>query len=419
MFSPEGEELSGFENLLFQMGGTEGMPLETVESGLFGGQTITQELAPLLKSISNAEGKGEALSSEQIANLLVQNLNASGEEKAAVKEQLLELGFKFDGEKLVGENGKTIDPMKFLQSVKANVEDVLNDSEAEMPLMKNDFSSLMQKRMGSLDGQKPIVGGQDFIENMRIMNNRQAVVMTDSGPQITNLGQKAYAKEASLFEDKILNNKKSIEEVGSIKNNQQTLMDVMFGQNQGEGQQAQMNLNIDQGLDPQALAQAEKNGKVLDLSHISAKNSAELIGKITNYIEQNAVANSKEVDVFVKHDELGVFRINAKRGDMANTVDLSIVADSVEGHEFFVKHESELLKGLNNSGIKVTDLKIATMSENHSMSFDSQKGQSSNGEWSQQQRSQQFSHGQSQQNQDSERRRGLWQRYQESMYQAA
>lgn len=414
----KGEEMSGFENLLFQMGGVEGMPLETVDSGIFNGQMMTDELAPLLKSISSAEAKGEALTGEQIANLLVQNLNASGEEKAAVKEQLLDLGFKFDGQKLVNENGKGIDPLKFLESVKANVEQVLNDGEAEVPMMKNDFAHLMQKRMSSMDSQRPLIGGQDFVNNMKIMNNRQAVVMTENGPQVANLGQKAYAKEAALFEDNIIG-KKSVEEVSSAKNQQKTLMDVMFGQNQSETQgQTNMNLNVDQNFDAEAFANAQKAGKVVDLSNISAKNSAELIGKLTNYIEQNALANSKEVDVFVKHDELGNFRINAKRGDIGNTVDLSIVADSKNAHEFFVKHESDLLKGLNNSGIKVSDFKITTMSENQSMKFDSQKGQSSNGEWSQQ-RSQQFSQGQSEHQQDSERRRELWQRYQESMSYAA
>lgn len=75
------------------------------------------------------------------------------------------------------------------------------------------------------------------------------------------------------------------------------------------------------------------NTKVVDLLNIPASNKSELIQKITNYIEMNKFESSGSLDVLVKHDELGHFRVNASRAGVGNQVDLQITAASKEGHQ--------------------------------------------------------------------------------------
>jgi len=419
----ESEEQSGFESLLFQLGGQEGMPLEVVEGGVFEGQELINELAPLLKQIGKAEQNGEEIPSAKIAELLTKNLELSQGEKTAVQDQIAKLGIKFDGEQFVQLNGKGVPPQQLIAQVQNSVKMALSklnsetsdDSFGEPPLMRGDFGSGFPNKMpANAMMNRPIVSGQDFINNMKMMNNRQAVVITDQGPQVANLGQKAYANESSLFETNLLSSKKGqVKEGQANGGQQQTLMDVITG-NDGQTQ-TNLNLSLDNKIDPEAYGKAEQAGRVLNLSHIPSENGQALINKITNYIQQNNLANQDSVEMFVRHDDLGIFKIQAKRGEVGNTVDLTIATSTIKGNEFFAHHEAELLKGLNQSGIKISDFKIVTSSENIHVTTDQSKGQSS-GEWSQQQRSQQFSQsGTEQQRQDADRRKELWQRYQDNL----
>ena len=156
---------------------------------------------------------------------------------------------------------------------------------------------------------------------------------------------------------------------------------------------------------------------VVDLSSVNAENKVELINKITNYIEQSNISNAENVDVLVKHDELGTFQITAKKGVGSEMVDLKINTLSENGRIFFVENEAELLKSLNQNGIKVADFKISSSKELLGMT--DMKGQTSSersfdGNSSNQGNQGQRSFGQSSSgNEDSQRRRNLWQQFSE------
>ena len=160
------------------------------------------------------------------------------------------------------------------------------------------------------------------------------------------------------------------------------------------------------------------NTKVVDLSNIQASNKSELIQKITNYIEMSKLENSENLDVLVKHDELGNFRVNARKAGPGNQVDLQIQAATKEGQIFFAENEVEILKNLDKSGVKLAQFKLVTAntkSEMMSFSSDSKNsgsnfGESSNGQG---QSSNTFGRGDSTEQRDSQRRKQLWEQYKE------
>jgi flagellar hook-length control protein FliK len=146
---------------------------------------------------------------------------------------------------------------------------------------------------------------------------------------------------------------------------------------------------------------------VLDLSSIQANNRTELISKISNYIEQNAVRSEDGLDLKVKHEDLGHIKIKVQRG-VQGDVNLNMITDSVEATKFLKANESELLGNLSQSGIKLGDFKIVTGSDSMAkldQSSDFNMNRDSKGQPDSQNR---FSQGQN--DQGREKRRELWER---------
>jgi len=121
--------------------------------------------------------------------------------------------------------------------------------------------------------------------------------------------------------------------------------------------------------------------KVLDLS--SVKNPEQLLNEISNYIESSRIQSGKELEVVVKHNDLGQFKINAQKGQ-GDMIDLKIIANSDEAHNFFNKNEVSLLKTLSTQGVKVAEFKLtagesSSTSSNNNNSSDSQSSESNQG----------------------------------------
>jgi hypothetical protein len=115
------------------------------------------------------------------------------------------------------------------------------------------------------------------------------------------------------------------------------------------------------------------NVKVMDLSNIDAKNTAELIDKITTYIDQAVLKSEGSLDLMVKHDSLGTFQIKAQR-DVGQMIDLKIISGDEMAHKFFTQNEAELLKSLDQAGVKVNNLKLANSSIGQSINLASFEG---------------------------------------------
>jgi len=165
---------------------------------------------------------------------------------------------------------------------------------------------------------------------------------------------------------------------------------------------------------------ADTNQKVLDLSKINASNPSEIIKKISDYVEQNHVANKQSLDLTVRHDSLGEFKIQVSRtpGQLLNQVDMQISTGSKEGHDFFVKNEVSLIKNLNQAGIQLSDLRIISQSSESNMFGQSDSRQSSSFQQNADGSSRQYSSFESSQfsseaDGGAQKRKALWQEYQD------
>ena len=116
-------------------------------------------------------------------------------------------------------------------------------------------------------------------------------------------------------------------------------------------------------------------------SHEISGTLEKIIKKISDYIAQEKVGNSDSLDLTVKHDSLGQFKIQVNRPAGNNQpMDMQITTTTSEGHDFFMKNEIGLMKNLSQAGIQLSDLRI--VSEGGSASFagnDSRQNNSQNG----------------------------------------
>lgn len=161
---------------------------------------------------------------------------------------------------------------------------------------------------------------------------------------------------------------------------------------------------------------------VLDMSHIDAKKAGDLINEITNYIDRSRLESKGEIDVWVHHKDLGTFQVQASKGSGmgANPVDLRIETFTQEGQQFFNQNAPELVKHLQDAGVKVSDFQLKTSLQSSLSQTEGQnlsQGQKDSGQNS---HSQQQPGQMSQNSHDgrgeagSDRRKQMWQHYQET-----
>ena len=160
------------------------------------------------------------------------------------------------------------------------------------------------------------------------------------------------------------------------------------------------------------------NQKVLDLGNIKATSPDQLIEKISEYIKTQSNENLDKLDLTVKHRDLGQFKLNVTKEKGMSNIDMQIETGTKLAQNFFTQHEGALLSKLNSAGIKIGSLKVVVGSSNIDTlmgsndksgsegSFDSQMNQGNKGqrgsEWGQRQ-------------QESQKRKDLWNQYKERM----
>lgn len=154
--------------------------------------------------------------------------------------------------------------------------------------------------------------------------------------------------------------------------------------------------------------------KVLDISHLDISDSSVIIEKISNYIEQNNFKTRSGLELFVKHDSIGHFKLNVHQmvgnGEKLN---LEIMSSSKKGHLFFTENENKLVQSLISSGLKIADIKIG-MAGNFSVNTNTENG-NRNFSFNHESFGKQggFQHNENQEQADSRRRRELWEDFKE------
>ena len=127
-----------------------------------------------------------------------------------------------------------------------------------------------------------------------------------------------------------------------------------------------VNLQDVLGIRQSEISSNGDSGDAIDLfqlSNVKGGDSKNLVRRITDYLIQNGIKNLDSLEVLVEHEDLGRFKIDARRVDAKNLIDLRIEVETREGRDFFHKHEGMLNRQLTNSGINLQDLKIVESKE--------------------------------------------------------
>lgn len=318
-----------------------------------------------------------------------------------------------------------------------NGQPVKNESKNESPLdflmkgakAKGVTETEGQKHIeveGNQQAQKKVMTGEDFIKNMQAAEKKPVLALIQG--QKENANAKNYGQGMALLSDPLIKNTKDLADK-DIKKGKQGLsgVDELRSKETKVGSELaslkqdvvptlQQNNKENQGHQLQSNA----NQKVLDLSNVNTSNTSEIIKKISDYVEQNNVAGKQSLDLTVKHESLGEFKIQVTKVPESmnrglNQIDMQITTSSKEGHDFFVKNEVSLMKNLNSAGINLSDLRIVSnMSESTAFGQSDSKNSSSfsqNPDGSKQFssfESRNFSSGDG-----AERRKELWEEYQQ------
>lgn len=393
----------GFEGILAELQQT----VEQTAEGL--GEALAEVPEAVLEKIQELLGGMEDLAEgTPLAEFLGKNNiepEVLGLSKADAKELV------FDGDTFAGKGKlKSFDLPQALSKLEQKLESVTqmvkegveNKGEALRALAEEFRSMRPADKMNARDLRRPsfFEGGDDFLKTREMTGatKAQAQVMTAGYAKQADKDASIFSKYAKETEAPMMT--KSAQPVSEVSMESILIPEAVTATTKSSGES-------------QVKAQV---GQTLDLSQMGNAKPSEVITRIVNYLDQQQLTAKGELDVIVKHDELGQFRLNVAKGAEKGAIDMQISAGR-EGHRFFVDNEVELVKTLNQNGVRLTDLKIVQAdiiseagSSSKSNSFaDSQSGEG-RGQFNQ---SHQQRGGHS--HDGSERRRQLWEEYRERM----
>ncbi len=345
--------------------------------------SASTNLDQLLKTLKGEEGSSEPVEGEALPGT-----NANPKEAKNTKGSALDFLIKESKSHDVG--SVTIPGEKVLEK---NPEAVSKLGLSSEDFMKNMAEAKAEKTPAQLLGNN-----QDF--------DPKALVQKQM-----NQSMKAYGQKQGLLNDNIIKNTKDLafkeskpkSGIDELKN-----PDLKIGAETAMVKESFIPL-MQQKQEMGQEMQTQNPGKVLDLSKMNSTNTEEIIKRISDYVQQSQVANQDQLDLTVKHDALGQFKIQVNKPMTAgsNHMDMQITTTTKEGHEFFMKNETGLLKNLSQAGIQLSDLRIVSGGESSSFAQNDSR-QSGNSQYNQAPKEfMSFDSGDS--SNGSQRRRELWQ----------
>jgi hypothetical protein len=390
-------------------------------------ELATQNLSPELKSLLKNMKQTEVNLAKEIDIINATGLPVDGKNVIAESENTSKVTKPVHGEITTGPSkqifvgagtAKQLNS-ELLKNVNStpNTENISASKDQVKTEELNPRIPLNLNMKGQQQAQKPslVASGADFVQNLNVLsqgankkvlqldkNNNNKSTINGYGKAQNNIKQSMFDLSGADFNTKV-----------SVENDFGSKVNVeAISQNNENGSFEFIAANHD-AKTPKGFDVVNANTKVLDMSSIDAGNKTELIQKIVNHIEQNKLESSSSLDLLVKHEELGNFRVNVSKTS-PNQVDLEIITQSTKGKEFFVRNESEMIKTLDQSGVKLSNFKLVSSSSHSEFSkFSSESknqgfdmGQNSSQDQS---GSKQFQSG----NRDSDRRRQLWDQYKE------
>ena len=325
--------------------------------------------ADVLKNINNlinktpvAEAKAEGPVGEKIAatstNLdqLLKTLkgdNTEGEVEDAVDPKILKENQK----------AKAGSPLDFLLKESKPV-DVGSIDSKELKLLQNNPEVVSKLGLSSEDFLTQKTEIKD-VKGQGAINLDENFDLKAFGQKQMNQSMKAYGQKQNLLNDGVIRNTKDL---AFSETKPKSAIDELKTPDMKIGAElSQVKEQFIPLAQKQETAQNTTQGseKVLDLSKINTSNTTEIIKKISDYIEQSQVANKDSMDLTVKHESLGQFKIQVNKPiGPGQQMDMQITTSTAEGHDFFMKNEIGLMKNLSQAGIQLSDLRIVSGGEN-------------------------------------------------------
>ncbi|MDD0852652.1 hypothetical protein HBN50_06065 [Halobacteriovorax sp. GB3] len=410
------------KSLLFDM---VSQKLEAEDSSL---ETLSKEAQSILKESDFAQNtlarevNQKSIPTQTNGNDLLAKLKTDSPEVKL--NELQEATQNSNKESIKGE-GNILSSILKTKSPKANAENnELTKLFKNMPVSES--AKLDSEQVGKDSSKlKLIKSGEDFLENRKFINKKniqttELLKNSSEGKSIRNFsGITKFQQEQSVLENGIIKTDKK-EVMKSLKGSSSADGEMKIDMAlQGQAKTAsELGLLTNDGIKPlqakTASVEASVQNKVIDLTSMNPTDTEQMIQKISDYVVQSRVQNADRLDLTVKHDSLGQFNIQVNKQSNSEFVDLQIKTATAEGNQFFAKNEVELLKHLSQKGVKIQDIKIA-MNDAPQMASNT-KESSDNSSFNQNQGDSRFQR-QDQQSSDrgSERRRQLWQEYQERL----
>ena len=296
---------------------------------------------------------------------------------------------------------KDINPKKLIDFLNTNNDKKINQNKA---LVGNTIEKKSTDGLAEVNKTSDYEFKSMFSVNKNVNNKNSA----------QKSAHKVYNKEKSLLDNKIIN----LTNDGILNKNIVKLDPGLRSSLHSSGEMEFLNSN-QAGLMETAMPEAKipmlsvvAGAKVLDMSTLKATDNTEIIDKITEYVNKSFIENRPKIDLLVKHDQLGDFKIHATKNMMTDSVEMKIITNSNNGHEFFMKNETSLSQALNNAGIELGGLKVFANSNSKNMDFDS-RNFSNEEKNSTNKNASQNSNEKSSEQQDSNKRRELWEKFKE------
>ncbi len=322
------------------------------------------EVSELLSKLETPEGRE-----------LLKNFKLEGTELKSVDGESVSL--KQFSKLIEGDNdskeklGKNLVVKKSIKGQKIVSKEFANPLKLENKEILNSNSLNTREVTEPLLDKKPsqLQSAEDFLRNRNAILGNKTVKVSAKGVTLENgtPGLHQYSKETKVFEknlirplkakrvEKISIDSLSLDSTGPAQvPDSDPMLLAMRNTSSGEG----ADQNLSGGSAP-----------IMDLSSVPSQNKAELMQKIGQYIENSYVSGSDSLELIVKHDELGQFRINTQKSGPGSQVDLEISTVSEKAHQFFASNEGDLLKALSKSGIRVADFKLSNFTETFKTAF--------------------------------------------------
>jgi len=415
----------GLQELLFgNMHAVEGIPLEENGEGNSEGaqgQNPKMDFAQLLQGMQNEKGEATETKKGFFPNAKAANVfqgkaidaqYINGEETSSElqnnigdrKSFFTASSVALPKEEMIADGAEG--------SSKINIDQLLqkNDAPKVFEGHKGNFVGINQKKNG---GNLYLKSADDIIEN-----KLNAESTTEANSEVVMRPERraipgAYKSEAPFIQMKKGN--ANAFQNGEMKSGNFNSATSNLEANAISSSQLQ---NFKLGEMNAPLHKSGNESKVLDLSSIAKGDVNQIINRIASYIESNKLEAKGGIDLTVKHQDIGEFKIHAQRSGKLGAVDLEIVGKSDEAQRFFNQHEDKLVQALDSAGVKVGEFKLGgpgqigsllssnstTMSSTSNSSSSSfgqgNEGRSNNG--------QQMNNGAFNSQNGGERRRDLW-----------